>query len=76
MRTTIDLPEDLHNLARDIARDKSWTLSQAVEFLMRRGLLEERPVRHFERSPVTGLPVIHAGRVITSEDVKALEDDE
>jgi hypothetical protein len=39
-------------------------------------VLEERPVRHFERSPVTGLPVIHAGRVITSEDVKALEDDE
>lgn len=75
MRTTIDLPDDLHAQAAAIARDTRQTLSQAVSLLMRRGLnsgSQSEPAT----SPLTGLPVAHLGRVITTEDVRQLEDDD
>ena len=74
MRTTLDLPEDLHKQAAAIARDTSRTLSETVADLMRRGL-QLGQVADISRSPRTGLPVLHLGTVITSEDVKELEDD-
>jgi len=76
MRTTIDLPEDLHRQAQAIAQDKRWTLSETVAWLMRRGLTTGRPSGKIKRSPVTGLPTITVGRIITSEDVRSLEDEE
>lgn len=75
MRTTIDLPDDLHAQAVAIARDTHQTLSQAVSLLIRRGLSSGSPGEP-ARSPVTGLPVTHLGRLITSEDVRRLEDDD
>ena len=74
MRTTVDLPADLHAQAVAIAKDTHRTLSETVAFLMRRGLGEGRPpeVAH---SAATGLPVVRLGRVITTEDVRALEDE-
>ncbi len=74
MRTTVDLPADLHAQAVAIARDTHRTLSDTVAFLMRRGLGESRPTG-LEHSAATGLPVLHLGRMITTEDVRALEDD-
>ncbi|CAN5543514.1 antitoxin VapB29 [soil metagenome] len=74
MRTTIDLPDDLHQQAKSIARDTSRTLSETVAELMRRGLEQGRPAEIF-RSQRTGLPVVQLGIVITTEDVRALEDD-
>ena len=76
MRTTVDLPEDLLRQAKAIAHDKSWTMSEAVAWLMRRGLREGSGKREIGVNPITGLPSIHIGRIITSEDVKQLEDDE
>jgi Arc/MetJ family transcription regulator len=75
MRTTIDLPDSLHHQALSIARDTKRTLSETVADLMRRGLGQagEAEVTRSER---TGLPVVGLGTVITSEDVRALEDDE
>jgi len=75
MRTTIDLPDDLHQIAMSIARDKSQTLSETVAELIRAGL-GRRPEIRVYTSPVTGLPVVHTGIPITTEDVRALEDDE
>lgn len=74
MRTTIDLPEDLHRQALAIARDTSRSMSETVAELIRRGLGEQSPVS-ISQSDVTGLPVLHLGRTITSEDVRELEDD-
>ena len=74
MRTTIDLPEDLHQRAKRIAHDTSRTLSETVGDLIRRGL-EGRAAAAMERSERTGLPVVAIGRVVTSEDVRALDDD-
>jgi predicted transcriptional regulator len=74
MRTTIDLPDDLHRLARAIARDTSRSLSATVADLMRRGLGEMREPA-LARSERTGLPVVRLGKVVTSEDVRSLDDE-
>lgn len=74
MRTTIDLPDDLHRQAIAIARDTSRTLSETVADLIRRGL-GQGGATEVGRSARTGLPVVHLGTVITTEDVRALEDE-
>jgi hypothetical protein len=76
MRTTIDLPDDLHRIATAIARDTGSTLSEAVALMMRRGF-EPDGKPYVTISTRTGLPVLHlGGPPITSEDVRALDDDE
>ncbi|MBA2437859.1 MAG: antitoxin [Acidimicrobiia bacterium] len=74
MRTTIDLPEDLHRVALAIARDQGTSLSQTVVQIMQRGLGTSGTAR-VSTSERTGLDVVRLGRVVTSEDVRALEDD-
>jgi Arc/MetJ family transcription regulator len=75
MRTTIEIPDDLHAQAVAIARDTHQTLSQTVAVLIRRGLSSGTSGEVTESSR-TGLPVAHLGRTITSEDVRRLEDDD
>ena len=75
VRTTIDLPEDLHRQALSIARDTSRTLSEIVAELMRRGLGQGKPAQT-SRSARTGLPVVSIGKIITTDDVRSLEDDQ
>jgi len=75
MRTTVDLPDDLHAQAVALSRDTHRTLSETVADLMRRGLGQGQDAE-VATSARTGLPVIHLGRTITTEDVRALEDDE
>lgn len=75
MRTTVDLPDDLLQRARGIARDTGRSLGSVVADLMRKGL-EPRPAAPSRTSARTGLPLISVGRIITSDDVLALEDDE
>jgi predicted transcriptional regulator len=72
VRTTIDLPDDLHAQAVALARDTHQTLSQAVATLVRRGL-STGGAGEVTRSDRTGLPVAHLGRTITTEDVRRLE---
>lgn len=74
VRTTIDLPDDLHHQAKSIARDTSRTLSETIAELVRRGLAQDG-VGEVTRSQRTGLPVVRLGTVITTEDVRALEDE-
>lgn len=75
VRTTIDLPDDLHKQAQAIARDTHRTLSETVADLVRRGLGAGTAVRA-STDPRTGLPLVSVGTVVTSEDVRSLEDEE
>lgn len=76
MRTTIDLPDDLVEIARSLARREKKTLGQSVAELMRRGISPPPPPR-ISVSPRTGLPVITlGGPPITDDDVRTLEDEE
>lgn len=74
MRTTLDLPDDLLERARAIARDTQRSLGSVVADLMRRGLAPG-PVAPPEVSTRTGLPLVSVGRVVTSDDVRALDDE-
>ncbi len=76
MRTTIDLPEDLHKQAQAIARDTRRTLSETVVDLMRRGLGASNSNTAMSTDPRTGLPLVSVGTIVTSEDVRSLEDEE
>lgn len=75
MRTTIELPDDLHRQAMSIARDTSRSLSETVAELMRRGLGQGMDPR-ISRSEVTGLPLVRLGSTITTDDVRELEDEQ
>ena len=75
MRTTVDLPDDLHRQVRAIAGDTRRTFSDTVADLMRRGLHSDATVS-MSRSPKTGLPVVSVGTVVTTEDVRSLDDQE
>lgn len=75
MRTTIDLPPEVHSLASSIARDSGISLSETVTRLLRTALTAPGPAR-LSTSPRTGLTVFSTGRVVTSEDVRSLDDDE
>ncbi len=73
MRTTIDLPEDLHRVALSIARDSRQTLSQTVANLMRQALnTASAELTIGERQ---GFALLHTPRALTAEDVRALDDD-
>ena len=76
VRTTIDLPEDLHRLTTAIARDAGTSLSETVTRLLRAALTTPGPVR-VTTSGRTGLRVLSlGGGVVTSEDVRSLDDEE
>jgi predicted transcriptional regulator len=75
VRTTIDLPDDLHKQALSIARDTHRTLSETVADLIRRGL-GAGSTGEISTDLRTGLPLVSVGTVVTSEDVRSLEDEE
>src|SRR5581483_5802508 len=100
MRTTVDLPENLHRQVISLARDISRSLNQVVmELVLPLAFLilcsqkcipvgnrDARKPRNAEGlsegasgemtiDSETGFPVVSVGRVITTEDVRMLEDD-
>lgn len=74
MRTTIDLPEDVHRAAVMLARDRGQTLSRTVADLLRAALAGGLR-RDVEFDEVTGLPLVRLGRRITPEDVAGAQDE-
>lgn len=74
MRTTIDLPEDLHRITLAIARDQGTSLSETVAQLLRRAI-GTPGTAELSASARTGLPVIRLGQAITSDDVRGLDDE-
>lgn len=74
MRTTIDLPDDLHAIASSLARDRGCTLSTAVVDLLRRALGPKTQVEVVDQR--TGFPLLASGRPITTDDVRSLDDEE
>lgn len=78
MRTTIDLPENLHRIAAGLARHTGRSLSQAVAELIQRGLESPPAVIGAPAYSVhsdTGLPVARSVRAITADDVRSMEND-
>ncbi|WP_100444750.1 antitoxin [Glycomyces xiaoerkulensis] len=77
MRTTVDIPPELHQQALALARDTARTLSDVVAELMRKGLRgDTAPTADVTFNDRTGFPQLSVGRVVTTEDVRSLEDEE
>lgn len=74
VRTTIDLPDDLHRTAKALARDQGRSFSETITLLLRRALGQGETVR-VSRDVGTGLPSVRLGTAVTSEDVRALDDE-
>lgn len=82
MRTTIDLPTDLHHVVTSVAAHTRRSMNQTVADLIRRGLAVVPDAQsaaatgpHHSISASTGLPEIRSPRPVTAEDVRALEDE-
>lgn len=76
MRTTIALDDDIHEFANVYARARGLTLAAAINELIRKAQAATPPKPDVRRSP-SGFPLLpRTGRVITSEMVKELSEDE
>jgi ABC-type Fe3+ transport system permease subunit len=75
VRTTIDLPEDLHRAARSLARDRGQTMSQTVGDLMRRALISGTDTEQVSIDTATGLPLVRLGKSVTTEMVRSAADE-
>lgn len=80
MRTTIDLPEDLHTIAGHLAHSQRVSMSAIVADLMRRALAAQpdpQPIGKIIYHSVTGFPTIRlGGGPITMAMVREMQDDE
>lgn len=83
MRTTIDLPDDLHRIVTSLARHTGRSLGQTVAELLRRGLASTtEPANRvaeahavYSLHPATGLPVVASKQPVTEDDVRTMDDD-
>jgi len=76
MRTTVDLPDDLHRVATSLARDRDQSLSQTVSDLLRKALGPGIDGEHVSQDAATGLPLVRLGHLVTTEMVRAATDEE
>lgn len=76
MRTTVNLPDDLHRRVVSLAKDTNKTLSAAFVDLVRRGLGQGATPSPVTVDDETGLPQITLGTVVTTDDVRSMLDDE
>ena len=76
MRTTITLDNEVHEFAAYYAQARGITLSAAINELIRTAETAPMPKMEVRRAP-DGFPLLPpSGRVITSEMVKELEEEE
>jgi hypothetical protein len=76
MRTTVDLPDDVYEYARDLAHVERISVSAAIVSIIRRNM-HSLPDAELREDPETGLTVMHFGDGrITTEQVSALLDEE
>ncbi len=74
VRTTLDIPDEPYYLAKAIARDQNRSLGQVVGELILQAAQRSKSAG-IEMSDY-GFPIFHSTRSVTTEDVRALEDEE
>ena len=74
VRTTIDIADEAYYLAKAIAQDRQASLGRVVGDL----ILQSLRTTGSAKAGVSdyGFPIFHCARPVTSEDVKALDDEE
>lgn len=73
MRTTVDLPQDVRAVVREIARREGRSMGAVLAGLAREGLAARSAPGQADRR--TGLRQIRIGRPVTADDVAAAQED-
>ena len=73
MRTSVDLPDDVLERIRDIAADRRTSVNNVIAELVTKAV---RPAattagQRSRTDLLTGLKVLHLGRTVTTEEVRA-----
>ena len=78
MRTTLDIQDEAYYLAKAISRDQKRSLGQVVGNLILQSAQGSKDASMPMKIGMSdyGFPVFHCARVVTSEDVRALIDEE
>lgn len=76
MRTTVNLPDDLHRRIVSVAKDMNKTMSEALVDILRRGLGQPASKLAITVDAETGLPQIELGDVVTTDEVRSLIDED
>lgn len=76
MRTTVDLPPDVHERAKRIAVQRHQSLSATLADLTIRGLASLGEPATVTTDPISGLPALTLGHRISAEAVAEALDDE
>jgi len=76
MRTTVDLPPEVHDRAKRIADERRQSLSATLADLTIRGLASLGEPAKVSTDPVSGLPTLTLGHRVTATDVAEALDDE
>jgi len=72
MRTTVDIDEDVHLAAKEIARQQGITVGQVLSDLARKSLTRRSPVS--KKHGLPQFPIQPNGAVVTLELVNHLRD--
>lgn len=71
LRTTLDLGDEAHHIAKTVAREQKRSLGSVVsEFILRRNLSPD--AGHDVLSKASGFPTFRCIRQVTSSEVRAL----
>lgn len=73
MRTTVNVPDDVYEIARSLAHARGISVGDAIAELVRRGLNSSTPVRQKKAFPCFTLPA--NARPITLEQTLDAEDE-
>lgn len=74
VRTTVDISDEAYYLAKAIARDQNRSLGRVIgDLILQAARASKDP--SIQMSDY-GFPTFHCSRPVTTEDVKALEDEE
>jgi len=76
MRTTVDLPEEVLAQVKELAAERSSSVSATIADLTVRGLDEARGPMKIAYDERTGFPLARFGRPVTVADIAAALDDE
>jgi hypothetical protein len=76
MRTTVDLPPEVHDRAKRIADERRQSLSATLADLTIRGLASLGEPAKVSTDPISGLPTLTLGHRITAADVAEALDDQ
>jgi hypothetical protein len=75
VRTTLDVPDEAYYIAKAIARDQNRSLGRVIGDLILQSARGASGAASITMSDY-GFPTFHCTRPVTTEDVKALDDEE